>query len=291
MGFKQDILEFEKGYEIAVYPYVAEYTGNDSVTFHWHTYFEITLVLSGRGRYFVSGKEYDMEEGDIIIFNNAEPHGWLGMEGNMSLLVAVFLPEAVIDPLSLCADDCLAPFINRGGNFKNRISGKEEYSERIRGIMIEMHRESTVRETGWKRIVRADILRILTLLIRHYQDDTKDEENLREKKLALKRIEKALAYIDDHYSEKLSLKEVAASCYMSPNYFSSYFCRATNMSFSEYVARTRLKKVRHMLQTTDMPVIDVAMMCGFQNMSGFYRLFHKYGQGLPRDLKTQKGIP
>ena len=45
-------------------------------SYHWHSYFEITCVLGGKGNYFVNGQEYTMEEDDIIIFNNVEPHGW-----------------------------------------------------------------------------------------------------------------------------------------------------------------------------------------------------------------------
>ena len=35
--------------------------------YHWHSYFEITCVLEGKGNYFVNGQEYTMEEDDIIM--------------------------------------------------------------------------------------------------------------------------------------------------------------------------------------------------------------------------------
>ena len=42
---------------------------------------------------------------------------------------------------------------------------------------------------------------------------------LKEKKNAMKRLEQAFTYINDHYCEKITLEEVAASVYMSSNYF------------------------------------------------------------------------
>ena len=68
-------------------------------------------------------------------------------------------------------------------------------------------------------MIKANVLRILTMLIRTYQDETKSGEMLKEKKNAMKRLEQAFDYIDAHYCEKITLEEVASSVYMSANYF------------------------------------------------------------------------
>ena len=90
-------------------------------SYHWHSYFEITCVLGGKGNYFVNGQEYTMEEDDIIIFNNVEPHGWKLIGGDMKLLVMIFSPEFVAEKLSIFDTEYLKPFVERGSNFKNRI--------------------------------------------------------------------------------------------------------------------------------------------------------------------------
>lgn len=100
-------------------------------------------------------------------------------------------------------------------------------------------------------MIKANVLRILTMLIRAYQDKSKSGEMLREKKNAMKRLEQAFNYIDDHYCEKITLEEVASSVYMSSNYFSSYFRKVTNISFSDYVTRMRINHARELLRETD----------------------------------------
>ena len=65
-----------------------------------------------------------MEEDDIIIFNNVEPHGWKLIGGDMKLLVMIFSPEFVAEKLSIFDTEYLKPFVERGSNFKNRI-GRE----------------------------------------------------------------------------------------------------------------------------------------------------------------------
>ena len=108
-------------------------------TWHWHSYFEITWVLEGKGNYFVNGQEYTMEKDDIIIFNNVEPHGWKLLGGNMKLLVMIFSPEFVAEKISLFDAEYLKPFVERGSNFKNRV-GQEKVNEEIRISIREIYR-------------------------------------------------------------------------------------------------------------------------------------------------------
>ena len=137
-------------------------------------------------------------------------------------------------------------------------------------------------------MIKANILRILTMLIRTYQDETKSGEMLKEKKNAMKRLEQAFAYINAHYCEKITLDEVAASVYMSSNYFSSYFRKVTNISFSEYVTRLRIMHARELLRDPEKSVTEAALECGFNNISNFYRLYKKHIGKPPRDNKKSE---
>ena len=85
---------------------------------------------------------------------------------------------------------------------------------------------------------------------------------LREKKNAMKRLEQAFTYINAHYCEKITLEEVAASVYMSSNYFSSYFRKFTNISFSDYVTRLRVNRARELLREDGANVTEIALHVG-----------------------------
>ena len=256
-------------------------------SYHWHSYFEITCVLGGKGNYFVNGQEYTMEEDDIIIFNNVEPHGWKLLGGNMKLLVMIFSPEFVAEKISLFDAEYLKPFVERGSNFKNRVGREEKVNEEIRISIREIYQEWNERKEGYPLMIKANVLRILTMLIRAYQDETKSGEMLKEKKNAMKRLEQAFTYINDHYCEKITLEEVAASVYMSSNYFSSYFRRVANISFSDYVTRLRVNRAREMLRENGANVTEIAMECGFNNISNFYRLYKKHMGKTPGDEKSK----
>lgn len=256
---------------------------NDPERFHYHDFCEITYVQSGFGSYFINGTEYEVEPGDIIIFNQVEPHGWIVTERVMEVLVLTFAPEVVADPGSSSEDEYLKPFFYLGSHFQNLISSTDYRTAEIHDIMDEIAKESRFREKGYEGMIRSDILRILTLLIRHYEkEDMTFDISLNDKKRSMKRLEQAIYYINSHYTEPVTLEEVSALAYMSPNYFSSYFKNVTNKKFSEYVTMLRLNRVQELIMTTDRTVTSIAMECGFRNMSNFYRLYKKHVGPLPQ---------
>ena len=285
MKLIRDNIALDKDFPFQISEVVLNHKNSRPDTFHWHSYFEITYVQEGQGNYSVNGQEYMMKPGDIIIFNNVEAHGWKLMGEDMKLLVMIFSPEFVAEKLSVFDSEYLKPFVERGSNFKNRIGSEEPVSHEIRKGIREIYAEWQPQKEGHPPMLKANILRILTMLIRTYQDESKSGEMLKEKKSAMKRLEQAISYIDHHYSEKITLDEVAAAAYMSSNYFSSYFRKVTGISFSEYVTRIRISHARELLRDTDKSVTEIAMECGFHNISNFYRLYKKQVGKPPRDEK------
>ena len=285
MKLERDSIPLDKEFPFQISEVELNQANSRPGTWHWHSYFEITWVLEGKGNYFVNGQEYTMEKDDIIIFNNVEPHGWKLLGGNMKLLVMIFSPEFVAEKISVFDAEYLKPFVERGSNFKNRVGREEKVNEEIRISIREIHQEWNERKEGYPLMIKANVLRILTMLIRAYQD--KSGEMLKEKKNAMKRLEQAFTYINDHYCEKITLEEVAASVYMSSNYFSSYFRRVANISFSDYVTRLRVNRAREMLRENGANVTEIAMECGFNNISNFYRLYKKHMGKTPGDEKSK----
>ena len=281
----RDNIPLEKDFPFQISQVILNSDNSQPGMYHWHSYFEITYVQKGEGNYFVNGREYSMKESDLIIFNNVEPHGWTLLNDDMHLLVMVFAPEFVAEKMSLFDTGYLKPFVERGSNFKNKIGHEEPVSHEIRKAIREIYSEWENKGEGYRLMIKANILRILTMLIRTYQDESKSDAMLREKKNAMKRLERAFSYIDEHFCEKITLDEVAAVAYMSPNYFSSYFRKMMIVRFSDYVTRLRIMRVRELLKDENNNVTEVALQCGFNNISNFYRLYKKHVGKPPRDEK------
>ena len=183
MKLIRDNIALDKDFPFQISEVVLNHKNSRPDTFHWHSYFEITYVQEGQGNYSVNGQEYMMKPGDIIIFNNVEAHGWKLMGEDMKLLVMIFSPEFVAEKLSVFDSEYLKPFVERGSNFKNRIGSEEPVSHEIRKGIREIYAEWQQQKEGYPLMIKANILRILTMLIRTYQDESKSGEDAEGKKV------------------------------------------------------------------------------------------------------------
>lgn len=254
--------------------------------FHWHDCLEITCIKEGGGNYYVNGKIYKMHTGDIIIFNNVEPHAWEVTENeNMLALVAVFATTLVSENTSLFDYEYLKPFIERGPNFKNRLPYDEPTTHRIFGLIEDTLEEYRYRREGYNLMIKSIILEVLTLLIRYFQDDEKPRSQIDKRKTDMERIGLSLEYIKKSYRDDITLEAAAKTACMSPNYFSAFFKKATGETFSDYLCRYRIFAAHELIKSTQKSITIIASECGFNNMSNFYRSYNRILGEHPSDSR------
>jgi len=116
-----------------------------------------------------------------------------------------------------------------------------------------------------------------TALLIYWKKSDWKEQVLRERRSRHSRpIETALNYIHAHYAQPISMAEVAAQLYRSPEHFSRQFKEEVGENFSSYLTRYRLERAQELLQTTDLPVASVAVQTGYTTPGYFSRLYKKY---------------
>lgn len=97
-----------------------------------------------------------------------------------------------------------------------------------------------------------------------------DAETKSKKYRALMRV---TGYIDEHYCDGVSLEEVASATGISRYYVSHLFKEMMDTTFVGYVNELRLNRAAMLLVTTDLPIIEISSMSGFNNLSNFNRAF------------------
>lgn len=100
------------------------------------------------------------------------------------------------------------------------------------------------------------------------------------------RIKAMLTYIAAHYSEPLSLSEIAAVAYISPRECLRAFRKTLNISPIEYLIEYRLLKAQELLRNTDQSISDISASCGFSSSSYFGKTFRKQFGFTPREFRT-----
>lgn len=88
-------------------------------------------------------------------------------------------------------------------------------------------------------------------------------------------VNEAIIYINDHFTEMITLQDVADLVKVSKNYFSELFKRETGLNFIDYIIQQRVKRAKELLQTTRLNVYEVAEKSGFNDVKYFSKLFKK----------------
>ena len=88
-------------------------------------------------------------------------------------------------------------------------------------------------------------------------------------------LDKALAFIHDHFHLDLSLDDVAGHVGMGTSYFSTYFKQETGQSFVEYLTALRLEKAKQLMQDPNLRLYEIAGKVGYNDVKYFSRVFKK----------------
>jgi AraC-like DNA-binding protein len=104
-------------------------------------------------------------------------------------------------------------------------------------------------------------------------------------------IGRARAFIAEHLTEPLSLGQVAHAANMSAFYFCKIFKAAVGLTFTDYVARTRVEKTKQLLLDPNVRVSEAAYAVGFQSLSQFNRVFRRITGESPSHYREHLHAP
>lgn len=99
-------------------------------------------------------------------------------------------------------------------------------------------------------------------------------------------ITKAKKYIEEHYNQEISLKEVAKTLNLNPSYFSTIFKQYTGISYTDYLTNVRINLGKDLLRDTEYKVYEISKMLGYQNDYYFNRIFKKLTGITPLEYKN-----
>lgn len=117
-------------------------------------------------------------------------------------------------------------------------------------------------------------LALISLLLRLQSPPARAPDEVRP--LSPARLRSVLAWIEANLSESFGLEEMAASVCLSPYHFSRAFKAATGQTPRAFVTTRRIEKAKECLADPDLPLAQIAHICGFADQSHFTALFGRH---------------
>ncbi len=88
-------------------------------------------------------------------------------------------------------------------------------------------------------------------------------------------LKAVFSYIESHYGEKISLEDLAGTIHMNRNYFCRFFKEKVGKTPFSYLNEYRVNQAASQLLSTRLPITEIALNAGFENMSYFIRQFRR----------------
>lgn len=249
--------------------------------YHAHDYIEIAYVMSGEGKYIIEGQNFDIKEGDLLVFNPGVHHQ------------AVYDPKAEVK-----ATEFFIGFIDvtLKAGMKNYIEVPQggyiihttgELKQRIFKICSSMSAESAIKWQGRYYMLKAYLMQLLLLLVREQVEIPTPRKGYSFESVNKKYVvEQVVSYFEDHYSEKISLDTIAENTYMSPFYISRVFKSETGDTPIHHLIKIRLEKAMELLKTEEnVNIQEVAARVGYDDAYHFSKLFKKHFGMSPSQAK------
>ncbi|WP_101695660.1 response regulator transcription factor [Dorea phocaeensis] len=115
----------------------------------------------------------------------------------------------------------------------------------------------------------------------------REEIEEREEELGNQNLDCVINYIERHYNESISLKELANIAHFSPTYLSRMFNQEMRCTLCNYVNKKRIDNAKRLLIKAERSIQEIAMECGFINISHFNRVFKNLVGKSPMEYKKE----
>lgn len=257
---------------------------------HWHEEFEIIYIKQGTLQITIDNKNYTGQAGSIFLVNPRELH----FMGSSDMSVAYFTLLFPLEFISFQSMDHLETTL-----FQPLRSGQLLFSHTIpNGTLthaltcildeITLINRKNHRTESPNRQLETRIL-LLQFFLQIIEHGSLIAPSVPGKQSDMQR--ELLAYIEDHYTEKITLQDLAARFHLSEKYVSRYFKEHFHLTFSDYVNHLRLSHAKKLLETTELSVTQVALDSGYPNVSYFIRTFKESYEYSPlKYRKAAKGL-
>ena len=258
--------------------------------YHFHPEYELKYVIESKGKRFVGDTIENFQEGDLILLGPNIPHYWKN--------------DAIHDQSDLMQSKAVVVM------FSEDFLGKEFFSiqemlpihELLKksqaGLVFPTATDSKIpqmldeltREKGPKRIIL--MLEILSELSKSESRKLLTEEFssgtpfLDANSPSFVRLQKVHHYVIKNFHVPLQIEDIAQIANMTPHAFCKYFKKSTKKTFMTFLNELRVCHAKKLLMENRIPISQICMESGFNNISNFNRQFKTGTNMTPSDFRA-----
>lgn len=261
------------------------------VPLHWHDEMEIIYIKKGTGLVIVDQVRLMVCAGDLVFLCPGQLHAI-----RQSHQESMEYENIIFSPLLLkgtqadtCWDTFLSPILLKETSLPVLITPDTEHYTELSVCIDQIDELRRSFPEGYPLFIKGKLFELFSLFYQYGMVTpcaavTKSRLKSREK------AKQILKYIEQHYTEPITIQTIAEAVGFSPSHFMKFFKQTFGMSFIGYLNTHRLVIAARLLVSSDDTILSIAVETGFENLSYFNRMFKKKFGITPRQYRQRNRL-
>lgn len=259
LNFRLEEKELDKINSNLLYITSAKYDGDWHSTAHTHHFTELFYVTRGNGKFLVEDDSFSVNVNDLIIVNPNVTHTELGIPGTTFEYVVLGIQGLQFQPSE------------SGQHFNYNKYNLSNFEKELQFCLHALINELRSKEDYYEAVCQ----NLYEILIYYIFRKTKTELSVASSKKITKECRFIEEYIDEHYTEDITLQTLSDLTFMNKYYLVHAFKNYKGTSPINYLIDKRIEESQHLLANTNYPVSKISDQIGFSSQSYFSQVFRK----------------
>lgn len=229
------------------------------------------VVKEGSGTLHYDGKDYELNKGSLVFIDCYKPYSHTSSQDLWTLQWAHFYGPNM--------SGIYGKYEERGGKPCFRSSHLEEYIQ----LLNSLHQIAASNDYIKDMKIFEKLTALLTLLM----EDSWAETDTKKHPTGKRNLQDVKDYIDMHFTDKITLDELAEHFYINKFYLTRVFKEQFGMSISQYIMQLRITMAKRNLRFTTLSIEEIAAQCGLEDANYFSRIFRKVEGVAPGEYRRQ----
>lgn len=246
--------------------------------FHAHDFLELYYFLDGSVTYYIEDQVYDLCPGDLLIIPAGKMHRpVIANEHAAYERMVLWITPQYLQGIDSPAGD-LQKNLQKVGEHGYCVPFRGDETVFVTALLKKLLYMQK-NDTDPKFCAGAVELYLWTIFRSYSVIDTTHRNETQV-------IPQVIRYITEHFSEPLTLEDIAAEFFVSKSYLNRHFKAYTNSTVYAYIMALRLTHARRMLRE-GIPAVEAGRECGFSDYSTFYKAFKTQTGLSPQQFKSR----
>jgi AraC-like DNA-binding protein len=261
-----------------------------SFTLHWHEFLEISYILKGTISIAVDGQSYTAQTRDMVIINSGSVHGFSDADPDISIIIFQFGLELFDQALIDLRDRVFQKLVFSRKTFVQSHEPGEMH-QRLENLLLAIRQEYYNKEEGFRLAIKAKLYELALIFLREIPAKQALPREAIKRNYNQHILERVFSFIHGNVDNPgISLDQAAKAAALSKFYFTRFFKEQTGQTFHTYLSQVRINRAEEYLAESDLPVTDIAYLCGFASLKTFNRLFKTYTGTSPSLYRNGKKL-